>query len=120
MLDRKFRVRVEQIGLLDRCSTRNARNVRKDSEAKTLHIIKAGSIGSIGSVRFGVLGEFGCSTQIGVAQHAIGLRVCYIIHSVIYWTASSHPIVALYGIVVSHRHTASSYRIVYRAADHVA
>ena len=29
MLDRKFRVRVEQIGLLDRCSTRNARNVRK-------------------------------------------------------------------------------------------
>ena len=29
MLDRKFRVRVEQIGLLDRCSTRSARNARK-------------------------------------------------------------------------------------------
>ena len=29
LLDRKFRVRVEQIHLLDRCSTRNVRNARK-------------------------------------------------------------------------------------------
>ena len=34
MFDRKFRVRVDQVGVFDRCSTRNARNVRKDSEAK--------------------------------------------------------------------------------------
>ena len=31
LLDRKFRVRVEQIDLFDRCSTRNVRNVRKKS-----------------------------------------------------------------------------------------
>ena len=40
MFDRKFRVRVDQVGMFDRCSTRNVRNVRKDSEAKKLHIIK--------------------------------------------------------------------------------
>jgi len=34
MFDRKFRVRVDQVGMFDRCSTRNARNVQKDGEAK--------------------------------------------------------------------------------------
>ena len=63
-----------------------------------------------------------------VAKHVLGLNVWYIIHSVIYWTASSHSnassccIVArriiphctasMYRIAVLHGYTTTSHRLV--------